>query len=892
MTIIDQIKLKKGKLFPFHLYGTILLIAYAAKCKIEFVNEIVLSAGKSYLAPWLLGSIFFYIYYKLIKKINLAWVNYEEGLFLNKIGWYHGIFYILIFFPLDLTSVKYGHLNNLLEKLSLIFAILLLVEISVHWFVSGKVQHGMPLKKDERLFNPLKFVPAIPLVKLFLFIVFTFGLYHMWIGSSALVKDYKIKNALQEAGEKSSFGKIETLNIKIRPSSFLKIQKVVTKYKRRHILREKVFHPAVIEQNGETIPIKIRLKGDWTDHISTDKKWSFRIAIKGEHSFMGMKTFSIQHPQTRSWVKEWILIKHLQNIGILAPHYKFITVNINGESWGVYALEEGFTKQLLESQNRREGVIVKFNEDALWSEGYRSILSEEESGTKLNLPLYLGRGDHIDEVIAFGSGGIQKDQTANDYFSAAAQKLDAFRRRKATVKETFDIEKMAQYSALVDLFSAYHGIQHHNRRFYYNPVTSLLEPIHFDGGIKPSVYGPIYAPFWGLRSLKNKKHSFTETMNSFMFEDPYFVERYLYYAMQVSDPSYLEKVKETIDPELQVQLKLIQSEWPKQNFRWKFFEDIATAMRAGWLDYKSEKATLLVFSQNEFFQAKEKTVRLELANIQLFPVQIAGLEYRHKKRVVPLEILNDGGLLQVNPKTGLVYIPGNIQKQEFHQVKARVPDFLVKELGNKFDVAKIRVSFRSIHLDKVTQKMVTKRSRFPQVGPPTRNFNMSKSLKAHPFLTKQGRVVTIQQGTWRIKGDLVIPEGYRVKAISGTKLEFEEKAIFLSYSPVSLIGSSTKPVIFTAQGDKWSGFLVSQAEGKSVLQNVIFEKAEWIKRKTWSSPGGITFYESDVDILDSEFKHGKGEDGLNIVRSKFFISNSLFEDFPSDAFDGDFSVGT
>ena len=34
---------------------------------------------------------------------------------------------------------------------------------------------------------------------------------------------------------------------------------------------------------------------------------------------------------------------------------------------GVYALEEHFTKELLESQKRREGVIISFDEHRFWS---------------------------------------------------------------------------------------------------------------------------------------------------------------------------------------------------------------------------------------------------------------------------------------------------------------------------------------------------------------------------------------------------------------------------------------------------------------------------------------------------------------------------------------------
>ena len=38
-------------------------------------------------------------------------------------------------------------------------------------------------------------------------------------------------------------------------------------------------------------------------------KWSFRIKVGGDKDFKGMKSFSIQHPKTRSFLKEWIMHK-------------------------------------------------------------------------------------------------------------------------------------------------------------------------------------------------------------------------------------------------------------------------------------------------------------------------------------------------------------------------------------------------------------------------------------------------------------------------------------------------------------------------------------------------------------------------------------------------------
>ena len=127
------------------------------------------------------------------------------------------------------------------------------------------------------------------------------------------------------------------------------------------------FVPASMRLNGgESFPIKIRLKGDWTDHL-VGEKWSFRIHIRdSQNAILGMSRFSIQAPETRNYEKEWIYHQNLLQEGILTPRYYFVNVVQNGKFNGMYALEASFTEDLLKSQGRREGPIIRYNEDLLW----------------------------------------------------------------------------------------------------------------------------------------------------------------------------------------------------------------------------------------------------------------------------------------------------------------------------------------------------------------------------------------------------------------------------------------------------------------------------------------------------------------------------------------------
>ncbi len=128
------------------------------------------------------------------------------------------------------------------------------------------------------------------------------------------------------------------------------------------------FVPAAMRlgEGGTNIRIKLRLKGDWVDHLKGDK-WSFRIHItENDESVLGMRKFSIQAPETRSFIGEWGYHQNLMQEGILTTRYEFVNVVLNGEYKGIYALEESFTQDLLESQGRREGIIFRMDEALFW----------------------------------------------------------------------------------------------------------------------------------------------------------------------------------------------------------------------------------------------------------------------------------------------------------------------------------------------------------------------------------------------------------------------------------------------------------------------------------------------------------------------------------------------
>ena len=54
----------------------------------------------------------------------------------------------------------------------------------------------------------------------------------------------------------------------------------------------------------------------------------------------------------RNYIHEWIFHEMAKDFNIIKIKYDFINLSINGESKGLYVIEEGFGKELLERKLR------------------------------------------------------------------------------------------------------------------------------------------------------------------------------------------------------------------------------------------------------------------------------------------------------------------------------------------------------------------------------------------------------------------------------------------------------------------------------------------------------------------------------------------------------------
>ena len=286
------------------------------------------------------------------------------------------------------------------------------------------------------------------------------------------------------------------------------------------------FVKARITYQGQTIKGRIRLKGDWMDHLNEDK-WSFRIKLKKPLND-SLQTFSVQNPHTRGYLLGYVYHKLLKREGVLSPEYRFVEVYMNNVSWGTYVLEEHFTSRMISNQNKPGGIVLKFDDKLFFDNQVKKLAQ------KKNIPL-----------IRQAEIRVYADAQEKSEFKEAIRKaeiiLQNYQHQADTLYNSFDPEKMGAYYAVSDLASAYHAMGWINIRFYFNFKTGKMEPVGYDGypSSDPMTWGKPYLGF-DLNRHKLPKYDVMMIVYSALREKA-INEEYVKILKKITDSLYVQQ---------------------------------------------------------------------------------------------------------------------------------------------------------------------------------------------------------------------------------------------------------------------------------------------------------------------------------------------------------------
>ena len=621
---------------------------------------------------------------------------------------------------------------------------------------------------------------------------------------------------------------------------------------------------------NDTIPIKLRFKGDWTDHLENDK-WSFRIKVGDGYSINGLKSFSIQSPKTRSYLKEWVIHKLFDYENLLTTDYSFVPVMLNGENLGIYAIEEHFDKQLVESRKRREGPILKFDEEGFWEKN----IFYKKTGNSFKVPFY-----ESSVITPFKKNRTIGSNTLHSQFLVAQNLMKKYKEHNVGLETVFNPKQIALFLAICDLGGSWHGLRWHNQRFYYNPITSELEPIGFD------LFGPDILPKrFSLTPFQTNQEDYLvyQLLNNTTIKD-YYLEA----LNKLTATGYLDHFFQTIEKELKLFESQLANEYDGYKIDLHEFENKANNIKEALISYQSQNNSSLKYSYEKqtYKDRKAKDTYFKKSGIKAYKTSFSNGKTTIEIRNYHLAPVIIAGYSRTEAKDSIISFEKLIKIDRYENLAGKK---VIEVTGN------VRRLFFWPHNPFGSNLKTYKTNIINWPYPNTTNPKselLSKNLLENSRYYKTYNDTVIFKGKHQVSSFIHIPAGYTVLFEAGTNLNFVNAAGLISYSPIIMAGTQKLPIKIHSSDKSMNGFTALRTSGVSSIQHTSFSNLNTLNYKGWFLTGGVTFYNSEVVIDNCVFEKNNCEDALNIINSKFSIKNSSISNTFSDGLDGDYSSGT
>lgn len=707
----------------------------------------------------------------------------------------------------------------------------------------------------------------------FLFVLLFFLLYFFY----KINDDLKYKIIIDSFMESNDL-EIISLNIDFKGISKIHNKRKEAIYNKRLITSDSDFVNAQISLNENIYECKIRLKGDLSDHWAGDK-YSLRVEMKKGNLIKGMSKFSLQDPATRKGTSEYLFLNHLKLNNCLAVNYDYVNLVLNGKNMGIYAIEEHFSKEFIESNSRRVGAIATFDDSLVWHK-YKSTNINRDSVFR-SLPTKIRKKKSLNANISLSR---QNDTAINLVRSIQENSLPS--------NLVFEPEYIGKFLAIVRLWSAEHCLEMDDINFFFNPITSKLEPIGFDG-----IAG---------------RH--TETPYCY-FTSGYPKDNWVNFAL--SNVENAKQYVEMLDQLSRLNIKslfnevLLKREEKVRNLRIKevalnypkvFLKNLHSILNEDpWINVEKiqeqirrELDTDLHVTGFASPTTNPHFLEVTLKNCTTQPIEVSHFNYLNYEYDALNHQFNNSRSISLTPNlTKLtLFSQGFGYKQSEYDSKFLIPVETQHDLNSSDELS---VNVRFLGMDDYKQINI------PIDKNVFNKFELPYFPRVYPDTFKEvGNIIYVKSGNHRIRQNLFIPKGKVLRIEGDANLYFDENAAFVSNGKLLFKGNSGSKINLTSAKEMWPGIFLHCSNETSHFDHVIFSNIKGIGIDSnpngtifngWSLTGGVSVYKSQISIDHCTFKNFTSEDALNVVSSNFTLQDSNFSDIRSDAFDGDFVSG-
>jgi hypothetical protein len=718
-------------------------------------------------------------------------------------------------------------------------------------------------------------------------------LYRLYVSS---VNNYIYLPKIIFNAVKSKFYNIEKLNLNISFENIINLEN-----QRDKALKNQGWSinfsnvKSKIDYQGNTYNANLRLKGARKIHYNEKRNLSYKIEINDDQKIFGLRKFSLQKPRARNYGHEWLFHELIKETNLVNLKYEFVELTVNGSKPGLYVIEEGFDKILLERNNRRNGPIFS--------------LYEEFSA------------NFLDAKFEVYNKGYWLDSSNLDFTSNARRKLDKYKNSEIALDKVMDINKWAEFLAITDLNYYAHARDPKSVKFYYNPVSALFEPIGYDAHRSvPNYNNLIYKKFIrpsltaydlalmcskDLFECKNNTNAFAGSyfLYKFFFNDDgsinnKFYKNYQKKVLKFSSKDFLDAFFKNKNKELERVNNLIYGDY--------FFVDNNYFYGPG-LYYFDKKD---IYKRAEDLQKKYKP---DLTKIII---------EQHGDQIKISNLSLNNNLLSVNN----LNCQSN-QKQNYELINI---NYVLTGKNNSF---KINKNFKNNHL--ICKEIYFKDqngntlSKNIYLDSSAKNITKLNENDYKKYFFEDGKNLKLRNKNTVIKSNIIIPKGFIVKIESGDKINLINNAFIFSKSPWIAFGKKEIIEISGLKDNFGGGLYIFETYKTSLFKNVKFRYLSGLKKPyflgisdkyltTISSyknlnsyyekinfnpdeeilynlnyilMGSINFFNTKVELEEVYFEKICSEDALNIISSVFKINNAKFSENCSDSIDVDFGTG-
>lgn len=210
---------------------------------------------------------------------------------------------------------------------------------------------------------------------------------------------------------------------------------------------------AKIKFGNEELPIKIKLHGNNSDHISIPYS-----SLNLKRTFDKFDKLNLLKPNTRNHKAEIFGTIFLKNLDIIVPETRYINVKINKHSPEQFLLQEKIDDKLLKRREIINGPIIKFSDKD-------EKIYETKKIIKENVKFF--------EIF----------ENANDEFIKNMESSLITYKAIGLInyKSYFNNYYNFKFQALISILDGCHGLSGNDPIFYYNKISNEFFHIYYDG---------------------------------------------------------------------------------------------------------------------------------------------------------------------------------------------------------------------------------------------------------------------------------------------------------------------------------------------------------------------------------------------------------------------------